>query len=179
MTSPGAASASSSSTVWPARLSSNGTVAAAPGCDAEPLPDLAVLLQGHGDRLARCRGRQLLDAQRQLLWLADHGVVGHLVDHEAAVPLARLAGEQQVQGRIDAQALEARRHVVHLAVRQDHHAREARAVDLGQAARERSNSRVPPLPPSTVVSTTSRSSRPSELGAQLLEGGLESAPAAH
>ena len=50
--------------------------------------------------------RQLLDAQRQLLRLADHGVVGHLVDHEAAVPLAGLAGQQEVQGRIDAQALE-------------------------------------------------------------------------
>jgi hypothetical protein len=64
-----------------------------------------------------------------------HAVAGHLVDHEAAIPLTGLARQQQMQGGVDPETLEARRHVVHLTIRKDHDAGEARPVDLGQAAR--------------------------------------------
>jgi hypothetical protein len=108
-----------------------------PRRQTDALAHLAVLLERHGDRLVARGRRQLLHAQRQFLRLVNHGVTGHLFDQQATVLLAGRAGQQQMDRRIDAEALQARRHVVHLAVRQDHHPGQARAVDLGEAGRER------------------------------------------
>ncbi len=97
---------------------------------------LAVLLEGDGHRLVASL-RQLLDAQGQRLRLVDHAVARHLFDHQAAVLLIRRAGQQQVQRRMEAEAPQARRHVVDLAVGQDHDRGQARAVDLRQAGGKR------------------------------------------
>ena len=106
------------------------------GLHAQLLAHLAVLAQGDGHRLARTFARQVVDAQGDLLLVAHHAVARHLLDQQPTVLLVALSGQQQVQRRVDAEALEVRRHVVDLAVGQDQDAREARAIDLGQGVAE-------------------------------------------
>ena len=140
---------------------------------ADALAHLAVLLERHRDRLVARGRRQLLDPQRQLLRLVDHGVARHLFDQQATILLAGRAGQQQMDRRIDAQALQARRHVVHLAVRQDHHAGQARAVDLGEAGRERFEQPRPALAALDRGLHHLQVVEGFQVGAQLLERGVE------
>ncbi len=108
-----------------------------PGQDRNPLPGLAVLAERDRDRLAGVTCGQLVDPKRDLLLVADHAVVRHLLDHQTPIALVVLAGQQQVHRRVDRERFEALRHIVDLPVGQDQDARESRAVDLRQRRAQR------------------------------------------
>ena len=79
---------------------------------------------------------QILDPDGELHVLADEAEARRVLDDEAAVGLARLAGQQHVERRIDGEPV-GRRHVVHLAVGDHHRAGDALARHVGERAGQR------------------------------------------
>ena len=77
----------------------------------------------------------ILDAHDQRLGIADHAIARRALDDQPAVAVAVLAGEQEVQRRVEAERGDIGRHVVHLAVGHHDDAGEplARYVDQGAA----------------------------------------------
>ncbi len=97
---------------------------------------IAAVLPEREPRLAAAAAGQILDADGELHLLADDAEARRVLDDEAAVGLARLAGQEHVQRRVERQAVR-RRHVVHLAVGDHHRAGDALRRHVGERAHER------------------------------------------
>ncbi|WP_456316578.1 hypothetical protein [Teichococcus cervicalis] len=85
--------------------------------------------QPHRAALGLTGGAEILHRQPQLHAAADNAIARRLDDADAPVDLARAAGQQQMQRRLEAGL---RRDVMRLAIGQRDHPRQPRARDVGQ-----------------------------------------------
>ena len=143
----------------------------------EPLAQLTVLPEGHRRPGRRCRAGQLLDAQGQLLlarrpwrsWAPRRPRGGGPARPGAPV-------SSTCKRRVDAAGARGRRHVVHLAVGEDHHARQGatRSISARLLAQRRRTAGCRPCRAVDGGLDAPRGRRAARAGAQLLERSVSS-----